>query len=131
MTAPKESGPTTEGMESNATADEQLDRYFSGLPGANKDLLLEVFGGERTTPLTAEEVAERLGTKVFDADLSRFAGNGNGTIYGFQVQGLVRGQRIAVTDAGGGCDTVVAEVLRVDESSAEIRVSWDQILRKA
>jgi hypothetical protein len=123
--------PETTGDDAPTEVDEQLQKYFAELPQANKDLLLEIFGGERTTPLTVEEVAERLGTKMCDADLTRFAGKDTGTIYGFQVQGLVPGQRIVVTDNGGESGTVQAKVLSIKGESAEIRIYWDLGVSKA
>jgi len=66
--------------------------------------------------------------KTFSTDLSRFTTKGYGTLYGAAATQLRPGERIAVTD--DEADTLVAEVVRVSDGSAEVRVFWDKVLHR-
>lgn len=66
--------------------------------------------------------------KTFSTDLSRVTTSGYGTLYGAVAARLHPGEHIAVTDEEA--DTLEAEVLRVTNESAEIRVFWDKVLHR-
>jgi hypothetical protein len=66
---------------------------------------------------------------TFRADLARFTSNGFGTLRDPAAGSLRPGQLIAVTD--DDADTLRAEVLAVRDGEVDVRVRWDEVLRRA
>jgi len=67
--------------------------------------------------------------RTFSTDLSRFTSNGYGTLHDPAAAELHEGERIGVTDEEA--DTLEAEVIRVTGEGAEVRIFWDEVLRRA
>ncbi len=64
--------------------------------------------------------------RTINTDLTRFSSSGHGTVYGAAVRDLQAGEHIAVTDEDA--NTLEAEVLRVSEGRADIRIFWGNVM---
>jgi hypothetical protein len=66
---------------------------------------------------------------VVGVDLSRFSSSGYGTARGAFTSKFTLGQIIAVTD--DDADTLEATVIALRPGSADLRVHWDRVQRRA
>jgi hypothetical protein len=67
--------------------------------------------------------------RTFNTDLARFNTAGYGTLRGQGVGTLRPGEVVSVTD--DEADTYEAEVIAVEDETAQIQVHWDRVLHKA